>query len=122
MFLSYTTSGLGFIHCHPVLGLDGTHLKAKYTGVLLGATSVDANNRLFPLAYAVVDAENDKNWGWFVKLLRTVVQNHSPVHLVLGQLTFLPTIKTRNGVYFPNLVGIATLYFPPRKKVPDRKS
>jgi len=89
MFLCYTTSGLGFAHYRPVLGLNGTHLKAKYTGVLLGATSVDANNRLFPLAYAVVDAENDENWGWFVELLRTVIQNHSPAHLELGKLTFL---------------------------------
>jgi len=43
------------------LGLDGAHLKAKYLGILLAATGVDANGALFPLAYAVVDAENDDN-------------------------------------------------------------
>jgi hypothetical protein len=63
MFLSYAASGMGFAHCRPILGLDGTHLKGKYAGVLLTATAIDANGRLFPVAYAVVDAENDANWA-----------------------------------------------------------
>ena len=32
-----------------VLGLDGTHIKAKYRGVLLAATALDANGSLHPL-------------------------------------------------------------------------
>jgi hypothetical protein len=89
MFLSYAALGIGFAYCRPVLGLDGTHLKARYNGVLLAATSVDANGRLFPLAYAVVDAENNDNWAWFVESLRTVIQQHAQAYLVPGKLTFV---------------------------------
>ena len=57
----------------PVLSLDRTHLKAKYKGVLLVTTGTDASGSLFPLAFAVVDAENDNNWFWFIQLLRSII-------------------------------------------------
>src|SRR5213078_1714692 len=46
-------------------------------GILLAATAIDANGCLFPLAHAVVNAENDDNWLWFLPLLLTVVQSHA---------------------------------------------
>ena len=62
MFVSFGAAGKGFSHCRPLLGLDGTHLKSKYKGILLAATGVDACGNLFPLAHAVVDAETEDNW------------------------------------------------------------
>jgi len=53
IFVCYGANAMGFPHCLPILGLDGTHLKSKYQGILLAATSVDANGSLFPLAYSV---------------------------------------------------------------------
>src|SRR5579859_7484457 len=38
-------------------------------------TGVDANGSLFPLAYVVVDAENDENWFWFLRHLRNVLHD-----------------------------------------------
>ena len=35
-------------------------------GILLATTAIDAIGSLFPLAHAVVDAENDDNWLWFL--------------------------------------------------------
>ena len=61
IFMCYGASAAGFEHFRPLRGLDGTHLKAKYQGILLAVTGVDANGSLFPLTYAVVDAENDDN-------------------------------------------------------------
>ena len=72
MFVCYSASATGFTFCRPVLGLDGTHLKGGFQGILLCATGVDANGSLFPLGYGIVDAENDDNWQWFVKLLHDV--------------------------------------------------
>ena len=46
-------------------------------GILLTATAIDANGCLFPLAHAIVDAENHDNWLWFLQLLLTVVQSHA---------------------------------------------
>jgi hypothetical protein len=41
-----------FSHCKPVLSIDGTFLTSKYKGTLLIAISIDAVNRLLPLAFA----------------------------------------------------------------------
>ena len=47
----------GFAHCRPVISIDGTHLYGKYRGKLLIAMTTNANNEIFPLAFAVVDDE-----------------------------------------------------------------
>ena len=82
LFICYVASANGFGNCRPVLGLDRAHLKAKYLGILLAATGIDANGALFPLAYAVVDAENDDNWFWFNTLLRKVIDEHATGYLI----------------------------------------
>jgi hypothetical protein len=56
---------------------------------LLAATDVDAIGSLFPLCHAVVNAENDANWAWFLTLLRQVIINHALAFLDPGALTFL---------------------------------
>ena len=62
----YSASINGFMHCRPIIGLDGTHFKGKYLGILLTATTIDAQGALFPIAFGVVIAENDDNWRWFL--------------------------------------------------------
>ena len=59
-----------FRHCRPVFSIDGTFLLGKYQGTLLIAISVDANNKLVPLAFALVEKENKDSWGWFLRLVR----------------------------------------------------
>ncbi|KAG7583923.1 Zinc finger PMZ-type [Arabidopsis suecica] len=39
--------------CRPIIGLDGTFLKTAVKGVLLAAVGHDANNQIYPLAWAV---------------------------------------------------------------------
>jgi hypothetical protein len=43
-----------FRHYRLVFYIDGTFLIGKYKGILLIAISVDANNKLVPLAFALV--------------------------------------------------------------------
>ena len=62
-----------FEHCRPVIAVDGTFLTGPYMGTLLVAIGNDANNRLVPLAFALVEAENNVNWAWFFHHLRTKV-------------------------------------------------
>ena len=78
VFIAYGASCSGFAHCRPLLGLDGTHLKTRYQGILLAATAVDAKGQLFPVAFAIVDAENNANWLWMLQLLRRIVETHAP--------------------------------------------
>ena len=53
--------------CRPVVGLDGCHLKGAYTGQVFTALAIDGNQHLFPIAYAVVEAERKETWVWFLE-------------------------------------------------------
>ncbi|KAM6559810.1 hypothetical protein CsatA_029049 [Cannabis sativa] len=54
-FWSLDACRKGFKFCRPVISIDGTFLKTKYGGTLLVAVAYDANNQLFPVAFAIVD-------------------------------------------------------------------
>nr|KAJ0199185.1 hypothetical protein LSAT_V11C600340960 [Lactuca sativa] len=49
-----------------LLGLDGAFMKGPYHGMILTAVGLDGNNCTYPLAYAVVEAENFNSWTWFL--------------------------------------------------------
>jgi MULE transposase domain/SWIM zinc finger len=89
LFVCYSASAAGFSTCMPVLGLDGAHLKGRYLGVLLTATAIDSNGQIFPLANAIVSAENDENWLWFCTILHNVIRQHAPAFLHPQALTFV---------------------------------
>lgn len=44
--------------------------------MLLGAIGRDANNQMFPLAWAVVEGENNDSWEWFLEELRKCLGIH----------------------------------------------
>ncbi|GJY50961.1 mutator type transposase [Tanacetum coccineum] len=52
-----------------LLGLDGCFLSGPYPGQILTAVGVDPNNRIYPLAYAVVEGETKESWLWFLDCL-----------------------------------------------------
>ena len=72
-----------FKHCRPFLSIDDTFLTRKFKGTLLVAISYDADNRLVLLAFALVTGE-DKNWSWFMHLLRTKVVGPDRVVCVIS--------------------------------------
>ena len=81
VFICYGACAVSFAHCRPLLGLDGTHIKTRYQGIILAATGIDALGQLFPLAYAVIDAENKENWHWMLQLIRRVFKQSAPQFL-----------------------------------------
>lgn len=75
LFISFQASIYGFLNaCRPLIGLDRTLLKSKYLGTLLLATGFDGDGGLFPLAFGVVDEENDDNWMWFLSELHNLLE------------------------------------------------
>ena len=54
-----------FRHCKPMISIDATHLYDKYKGKLMIAMVIDANNKIYPLAFVVVEIESTETWGWF---------------------------------------------------------
>ncbi|KAL1534464.1 hypothetical protein AAHA92_30639 [Salvia divinorum] len=94
VFISFYASVKGFLEgCLPIIGLGGFPLKSKYLGTLLSATSFDADGGLFPLAFGVVDVENDESWMWFLSELRKAFEMHTEI---IPHLTFLS--KWQKGV------------------------
>ncbi|KAJ0078287.1 hypothetical protein Patl1_37263 [Pistacia atlantica] len=87
LFISFYASIYGFLNgCLPIVSLGGIQLKSKYLGTLLAATSFDADGGLFPVAFGVVDTENDESWMWFLSELHKALEMNADT---MPRLTFL---------------------------------
>ena len=53
----------------PFYALDGTHTRSRYNLTLLIAVGIDAEDRILPLAWALVPSENETWWTWFCEHL-----------------------------------------------------
>ncbi|KAL4291181.1 hypothetical protein GQ457_14G014140 [Hibiscus cannabinus] len=60
--------------CRPIISLDGCFLKGPYIGWLLAAVGIDANDGIYPIAYAVVESEKFSAWYWFLSLLKDYLE------------------------------------------------
>ncbi|XP_008801985.1 uncharacterized protein LOC103715957 [Phoenix dactylifera] len=88
LFISFHASVVGFIRGYrPLIFMDGTFIKHKDGGVVLGATSKDANDDMFSIAYGVVDTETDDNWDWFCRNLKEAI--YSCIEWRSEQITFM---------------------------------
>ncbi|KAK9292803.1 hypothetical protein L1049_020783 [Liquidambar formosana] len=83
LFVSFHASLYGFEQgCRPLLFLDSIPLKSKYQGTLFAATAADGDDGVFPVAFAVVDAETDDNWHWFLLQLKSALSTSCPITFV----------------------------------------
>ncbi|KAJ6928489.1 hypothetical protein NC652_012564 [Populus alba x Populus x berolinensis] len=81
--VSFHASLYGFVQgCRPLLFLDSLPLNSKYQGTLFAATAADGNDSVFPVAFAVVDAESNDNWHWFLLQLKTALSTSCPITFV----------------------------------------
>ncbi|KAL5707153.1 hypothetical protein ACHQM5_025238 [Ranunculus cassubicifolius] len=100
-FVSFYASIHGFIKgCAPLIGLSSIQLKSKYLGTLLCALSFDGDGGLFPLAFGIVDVENDESWMWFLSELHKLIEMNmgSIPHLTFlsdGQKGIRESVKTK---------------------------
>lgn len=58
-----------FVGCRRFIGFDGCFLKTQLGGTLLAAVSKDCNQKMYPIAWAVVEKETQDTWKWFMELL-----------------------------------------------------
>nr|GEV52500.1 hypothetical protein [Tanacetum cinerariifolium] len=59
-----------------MLGLDGAFMKGPFSCQVLVAVRLDSNNGIYPLAYALVEAENKSSWSWFLQCLGDDIDLH----------------------------------------------
>lgn len=70
LYVCFNAMKRGFLAgCRPIIGLDGCFLKGAMKGELLSAVGRDANNQMYPIAWAVVEIESTYSWKWFLQLL-----------------------------------------------------
>ncbi|XP_061993276.1 uncharacterized protein LOC133711125 [Rosa rugosa] len=61
MYICFAACKNGWMNgCRPIIGLDGCHIKGHHPGLLLTAVGIYANNGMFPIAYAIAEAENQE--------------------------------------------------------------
>jgi hypothetical protein len=78
LYMSLTAMKQGFLEGRrPVIGLDGCFLKGPYKGTLLAAVGRNANNNMYPIAIAVVEAEIKESWTWFLECLVSDLGSHA---------------------------------------------
>ncbi|XP_071723335.1 uncharacterized protein [Rutidosis leptorrhynchoides] len=63
-----------FAGCRRIIGVDSCFLKGIVRGELLVAVGRDANNQIFPIAWAQVEVESAETWRWFLELLKKDLQ------------------------------------------------
>ena len=73
VFWAFCPCIVGFKKCRPVISIDATHLYGKYKGKLMIAMETDANNKIYPLAFTVVESESTETCGWFLACIRRYV-------------------------------------------------
>ncbi|XP_073311041.1 uncharacterized protein [Primulina huaijiensis] len=54
VFWAFKPCADGFQHCRKIISVDGTHLYTKYKHKMLIGVTLDANNQVLPLAFAIV--------------------------------------------------------------------
>uniref|UniRef100_K3ZCG9 SWIM-type domain-containing protein n=1 Tax=Setaria italica TaxID=4555 RepID=K3ZCG9_SETIT len=79
VFWCFPQCSEAFQHCRPVILVDGTFLTGKYKGTLMMAVAVDPEQQIVPLAFALVESENNESWSWFMKLVRVHVLGPSRI-------------------------------------------
>ncbi|ESQ31024.1 hypothetical protein EUTSA_v10012336mg, partial [Eutrema salsugineum] len=105
LFLSFGQSVRGFYKAiRRVIVVDGTFLKNKYKGVLLVATALDGNSNLYPIAFGVVDSENDLSWEWFMRQLKVVIADEV-------RLAFKVYPQSSHGICIHHLLNNVITFF-----------
>ncbi|XP_023634078.1 uncharacterized protein LOC111829361 [Capsella rubella] len=86
-----------YLHMLETVNQDATFLKNGYGGVLVFASAQDPNRHHYPLAFGVLDGENDASWNWFMKMLKTVIGDSSEIVFMTDRNASL--IKAIANVY-----------------------
>ncbi|XP_013751717.2 uncharacterized protein LOC106454085 [Brassica napus] len=118
LFIAYGQSIRGFYAAiRKVIVVDGTFLKSKYKGVLMVATALDGNSNLYPIAFGVVDSENDRSWEWFMRQLKVVIGDDQNLAFVSDRNNSLAKALAKvyphahHGICIHHLLNNVVTYF-----------
>ena len=89
----------------PVVFIDGTFLTGKYRGSLMMAATIDPEDQIVPMTFALTEGENNKSWSLFMWLLRVQVLGPSrTICLISDRHAWLLNAAAEHIDGFPPLV------------------
>ena len=101
LFIAHGVSIQGFVMgCQPII-IDSSHMSGPYGGALFSASSYDANDCMFPLAFGVLSSENYENyenWLWFLENLKKVVEGKEVIIMFGRHPALLQSVPKVFGV------------------------
>ncbi|XP_034710658.1 uncharacterized protein LOC117933406 [Vitis riparia] len=104
LFVAHSVSIQGFVmRCRPIIVIDSAHMSGPYIGALFSATTYDANDAMFPLAFGVMSSENYDDWSWFLQNLKKVVGDKEVVIILDRHPALLCSV--------PKVFGLANYYY-----------
>ncbi|XP_023732222.1 uncharacterized protein LOC111880043 [Lactuca sativa] len=62
-------------YCRSTLIIDGGHLNGEFKGTMSLAVTMDGQNQIMPVAYAICKSECTETWSWFLRKLRECIGN-----------------------------------------------
>ncbi|XP_060970004.1 uncharacterized protein LOC115713798 [Cannabis sativa] len=78
-----------------------TDEKGRFKGTLLIANAQNANRHIVPLAFAIVDSENDESWQWFFQKLQESYGERDGQCIIFDRYESIAKAAKEN---FPNLM------------------
>ncbi|XP_020216322.1 uncharacterized protein LOC109800057 [Cajanus cajan] len=86
-----------FKYCKPIVQVDGTFLYGKYKGTLLVVVAQDGNNKIFPIAFTIVEGETVETWFFFLHYLKRHVCPQDDLCLISDRHESIKNAYTRQG-------------------------
>ncbi|XP_073121694.1 uncharacterized protein [Henckelia pumila] len=112
MFLAYGECIDGFRRIRKVISIDGTFLKCKYRGCLLVATAQDGDFRQYPIAWAIVDSENDDSWSWFLHKLKEFIHDDPDLVIISDRhISIINDVRSATTTLTPSTEAILRANF-----------
>ncbi|XP_056864145.1 uncharacterized protein LOC108828982 [Raphanus sativus] len=108
VFLAFGASVNGFHFMRKVVVVDGTFLNGRYKRTLLTALAQDGNFQIFPIAFTVVDTENDDSWHWFFTQLKLLIPDDEGLAIISDRHNSIG--KAITNVYLLAFRGICTYH------------
>ena len=81
-----------------IIAINSTHMSVPYGGALFSATTYDANDSMFSLAFGVMSSKNYEDWLWFLEKMKIVVGNKEVIIISDRHLALLRSVPEVFGL------------------------
>ncbi|XXG58709.1 hypothetical protein AAC387_Pa04g0950 [Persea americana] len=83
VFIAYHAAICGFQRaCRPIIVLNARSVEGEFPHAWIFASSLDANNEEFLLAYAITESRTKETWTWFCVQLAFILKDTSKITIV----------------------------------------